>query len=82
MTDPDTLQSLGRVEGKLDLLINLHSKQESRLDAIDKAHNDLATKVSSITGSNKRDSEWWRNGISLSAVFVAILAFAKSYIHL
>lgn len=77
--DDQALILIGRVEGKVDTLINLHSAQSARIDALETRQSRTEVDVASLSASKSNSQSWLSNVMSALAVIVAAIAAYVSY---
>lgn len=76
----DTLVALGRLEGKLDVLVSHQSQQNTRVDGIESRTTRLEIDVSTIQATRSQSRDWMATGISILATLAALAALATPFI--
>ncbi|WP_313196213.1 hypothetical protein [Shinella zoogloeoides] len=76
----DTLVALGRLEGKLDVLVSNQSQQNSRVDGIESRTTRLEIDVSTIQATRAQSRDWVATAISVVAALAALAAIATPFI--
>lgn len=74
MNDADLQRSLGTVEGKLDLLIDLHQKSEERQSG---QFDDLGNRVGAVERWQSRALGWTAGIAGTVGVLYAIVSLVK-----
>jgi len=75
----DTLVALGRLEGKLDVLVTMHGQQSVRIDALEARTNSNEIAIAGITATAAQSRDWTATGISIVAAIAAVAAIAVPY---
>lgn len=76
----ETLVALGRLEGKLDVLVSNQSQQNSRIDTIENRTTRLEIDVSTIQATRAQGRDWVATGISVLATFAALAALLTPFL--
>lgn len=68
----DTLVALGRLEGKLDVLVTMHSQQATRIESLEGRTNKIEIDIAGISATKAQSRDWMATGISLIALLATI----------
>lgn len=71
----DTLVALGRLEGKLDVLVTMHSHQSVRIDGLEARTNKVEVDLAGIAATRAQGRDWIATGIALVAAAAALIPF-------
>jgi hypothetical protein len=77
----DFLVSLGRLEGKVDALLQHQTNTASRLDHVEKRQTETDLKVAGIEARGGASKDWKATLISLGALAISALGFLKGLLH-
>nr|WP_250808779.1 hypothetical protein [Neorhizobium tomejilense] len=75
----DTLLLLGRVEGKVDTLINLHSAQAQRIDQLEGRVSAGEVAIASLQARSTSNQSFFTNLVAALALIVAAISAYLSY---
>ncbi len=75
----DTLVALGRLEGKLDVLVLHHSQQAARLDSLETRTGKVEIDVATITATRAQSRDWVATAISVLAALAAVAAIITPF---
>lgn len=75
----DTLLMLGRLEGKVDTLINLSSAQSQRIDALEQRTSKVEVDIASMRSSKSTNQSVFTNIMAMLAIIVAAITAYVSY---
>jgi hypothetical protein len=64
---------LGRLDGKVDTLVTLHSATQQRLDAIEQRLGHVEQDTASLKSSGTSSKTWTSNIMSVVAVIIAAI---------
>lgn len=78
MTDsPELHLFLGRLEGKVDTLVNLHTTQAARIDAVEARMNAAEQRIVALESSSGTGRVWLTNILSGLAFLVSLGTLVK-----
>ncbi len=76
----DTLVALGRLEGKLDVLVTMHGQQSVRIDSLEARTNNNEIAIAGITATAAQGRDWTATGISVVAALAAVGAIITPFL--